>query len=153
MHISLDKQDTCTTYVYLAVRPVNTIPWFAFPLEDLYGTWRLDAFPVRRHHKCFEFCADKNFSKNIGFNYKCYGNSQILKYIATDCWNRDTFYMFPFIFVLPTRNVLTSTPSKFIAPKAIVLLIRITFRASNWCRSLNGVITRYVPSVNFIRYI
>jgi hypothetical protein len=38
----------------LAVLPVNAFPWFKFPLEGHYATWRLDAFPGRRHRNCFE---------------------------------------------------------------------------------------------------
>jgi hypothetical protein len=38
MHLSLAKQVTFMKNVYLAVLPVNAFPWFAFPLEDHYGT-------------------------------------------------------------------------------------------------------------------
>jgi hypothetical protein len=38
IHISLAKEDTFITNVYLAVLPVNAFPWFKFPLEGHYAT-------------------------------------------------------------------------------------------------------------------
>jgi hypothetical protein len=34
MHLSLAKQDKSMANVYLAILPVNKVPWFAFPLKS-----------------------------------------------------------------------------------------------------------------------